>query len=417
MKYKIKQIARWGAYYAAWVLEPRSMYSASRPNKATVLCDRSNATFFGYHDKTPFSKDGSKILAMSMVGDDTKPETEGIPMHIGFFKRGEDECFVSDFHKVGVTTTWCWQQGCMLQWHPTNADQIVYNKLIHGQYGSVVHDINREQILRTYPHPIYSLNPSGKNAVTLNFARLGRLRPGYGYVNVPDDFQTEPAPKADGLFMLDLDTEDKRLCISLQELAGSIGQCKRGQHYVNHAIFSSSGKFIAFFHLWADPCNASRRSMRMLIMDTDTYEYHVLEDERTVSHYCWQNDTSLLATTKDASGQMSYTLYDVGTRKKQDLTLPIHKDGHPMFHPNRHTLFVSDTYPDWGRRQHLFIADLEDMTINTVISLHSPIQYGSTTRCDLHPRWDRKGNWIAFDSTVKGRRALLLIPYSGIDLS
>jgi len=50
-----------------------------------VISNSRNATFFGYHDKTPFSADGSKILAMSIEASDRKPESECTPMKLGYF--------------------------------------------------------------------------------------------------------------------------------------------------------------------------------------------------------------------------------------------------------------------------------------------------------------------------------------------
>ena len=46
---------------------------------------------------------------------------------------------------------------------------------------AVVRDALTGAVVRTLPRPIYALSRDGRQAVTLNFARLQHQRPGYGY--------------------------------------------------------------------------------------------------------------------------------------------------------------------------------------------------------------------------------------------
>ena len=41
---------------------------------------------------------------------------------------------------------------------------------------------------RTIPHPVYSVSPDGKSAVTPDFRRINDVRPGYGYAGPTDPF-------------------------------------------------------------------------------------------------------------------------------------------------------------------------------------------------------------------------------------
>src|SRR5690606_20865218 len=113
------------------------------PRKVWSLSDGGRPTFFGYHDKTPFSADGTKILATSVTASDTRPESECSDMRIGYFRHDPETCEpIGDFVPLATTTTWCWQQGCMLQWDPANADRwILFNALVDGRYGAIRFDV------------------------------------------------------------------------------------------------------------------------------------------------------------------------------------------------------------------------------------------------------------------------------------
>ena len=50
--------------------------------------------FFGYHDKTPFSGDDSKILSMSFKHNDTSPHMECKEIDLGYFHNSHGNNFV-----------------------------------------------------------------------------------------------------------------------------------------------------------------------------------------------------------------------------------------------------------------------------------------------------------------------------------
>ncbi|WP_155988459.1 hypothetical protein [Thioalkalivibrio sp. AKL19] len=373
-----------------------------------VLSDGDRCTFFGYHDKSPFNEDGSKLLAMSVTASDSDPESECAPMRLGYFCKQVDGVFGQQFIPFAETSTWCWQQGCMLQWHPVHSyTQVFFNALVNDDYGSICFDVTKNRVVLEYHYPIYSLDPAARYAVTLNFSRLGRLRPGYGYALFPDATADEPAPEHDGLFLLDLQSGSRRLLVSLASLAQSAGDAG-AQHYVNHATFSPDGKKIVFFHLWSYEGDKGR-GLRVCEVAVDTGNWRELESERMVSHYCWRDGQKFLATTREKSGKWHYALYDLIDRTRTDLGLPFNEDSHPMFHPSDHNIIVTDTYPDRRRDQHLCIVNLNKRTSKEIAALYSPVRYRGQVRCDLHSRWDREGRFVAVDTTAYGKRKMLLV--------
>jgi hypothetical protein len=55
--------------------------------------------------------------------------------------------------------------------------------------------------------------------------------------------------------------------------------------------------------------------------------------------------------------------------------------------------------------------DFKNNQKEIVAKLKSPLNYKEQIRCDLHPRWDRNGKKISFDSAHLGKRALCTIKY------
>ena len=64
-----------------------------------------------------------------------------------------------------------------------------------ARFVAVVRDALTGAVVRTLPRPIYALSRDGRQAVTLNFARLQHQRPGYGYPGVPDPWRDVPEPE------------------------------------------------------------------------------------------------------------------------------------------------------------------------------------------------------------------------------
>lgn len=107
--------------YIALKLFTKPKYELIDTPKLKYFSDSNKPTFFGYHDQTPFSLDNSKVLAVSVGFKDYLPENECKDTQIGYFNKSETGSFKNNFVHVANTNTWCWQQGCILQWHPKNA--------------------------------------------------------------------------------------------------------------------------------------------------------------------------------------------------------------------------------------------------------------------------------------------------------
>jgi hypothetical protein len=365
-------------------------------------------TFFGYYDVTPFSKNNETLLATVVPAMNRTPHPDD-SMTVGYFDvHGEGR-----FQPLAHTTTWCWQQGCRLQWHPQNEnDLIVYNRMVHGNYGSVVQDVNTKQILRQYDRPIYDVDSAGKWAVSINFSRLQRLRRGYGYVNLPDETERVLRPDNDGVVLLDLQSGKTQMILTLNFLSTiePLPSMEGAEHYLNHLSFSPSGNHFMFFHLWTK--NGERHG-RLMVCDRDGTEPRVLEDGGSVSHYCWKSDRDLLVTVNLENKLCRYNLYHDLSRAHTTIGQDVLSvDGHPSYSPDR-SMLLTDTYPDKYREQALLLYSAESGRIELgrfSLPFHTRGEY----RCDLHPRWDRSGRYVCIDSAHEGSRALYVLDLRAI---
>ena len=80
--------------------------------------------------------------------------------------------------------------------------EVIWNNRQDGRYVSHVLDV--KTAVEANAKPVYSVGPDGQWAVTADFARIQRLRPGYGYQGVEDPFVDQRAPKDSGIWRLNL---------------------------------------------------------------------------------------------------------------------------------------------------------------------------------------------------------------------
>ena len=150
--------------------------------------------FFGYYDKCPWDQTGRYLLASEINFVHRQPEP-GEPVTVGMVDLKEQNRYVP----LDSTIAWGWQQGTMLQWLGSAPDrEIIYNGFDDGKYFSVIRDIHDGKT-RRLPLPVYAISPDGKQAVSLDFDRVNRLRPGYGYMAMPERHPDEAAPADAGI--------------------------------------------------------------------------------------------------------------------------------------------------------------------------------------------------------------------------
>jgi hypothetical protein len=362
--------------------------------------------FFGYYDKSPWDATGRYLLAMEVdfAGRDPKP---GERLTVGMVDLRQENKYVP----LDTTPAWCWQQGTMLQWLGSAPDrEVIYNSLEDDHYISIIRDVQTGR-MRKLPRPVYDVSMDGKQAVTLDFERVNRLRPGYGYVALPEKYRDDPAPKEAGIYWMDLATGENHQILSLDWAVHHqpLPDFQGAQHWFNHLKFNPSGSRFMFLHRWRTPGMRGFLT-RLYTAAADGSNAHLLSRSVGVSHYDWRDDdTILIWTSTTEEGAHFYHINDRTGEYKVVAGGVLTRDGHCSYSPDRKWILV-DAYPDQEGRQPLMLYRPAD---NKLIEIGrfpaDPRLVKTSFRCDLHPRWNRDGTQVCIDSSHEPTRQMYVI--------
>lgn len=363
--------------------------------------------FFGYYDIQQLS--GGKMLLTAVP---LKAQTRRDPAQLMWV-----DTQTGEYHDIATTRAWCWQQGARLRWHPCLEDTVLFNDVEGDRYVCRAADLGKDQI-RTIGPAVYDITPDGRWGLSLNYPRLQRLRPGYGYDALPDHTEGETIPENDGIFLVDMDSGEQKLIVSYERLAELDPESRGQQNYVNHISVSPDGERFLFFHLWT-PGVGQRWHGSLCIARLDGSQLQCVEKTFIPSHYCWRGPDELLITSVGFGGAPSdYHLYDLlGKTRVRLQNDHLERDGHPSFFADGQR-FVTDTYPQDGSMQHLFIADVSAEGASPICEIYSDPRLFDEKRCDLHPRLTPDGEVITLDCTFRdGKRSVLMLRKTGKEKS
>jgi len=365
--------------------------------------------FFGYYDKSPWDHEGRYILALETTFMD-RPPTADDAATIGVVDLRED----CAFRPLTLTHAWNWQQGCMAQWLPKSRRFIIYNDLQGGHFVSVIRSIEGGDAY-TLPLPVYAVSHNGRRALTLNFARLARTRPGYGYNGVIDPRVTEKRPVKDGIYLLDLATGESDLIVSIAQMTEFHPRpdMENAVHWFNHILFSPDDRRFIFLHRWTSELGRPWKT-RLLTADVDGGDLYLLTDDDMVSHFDWRDPQHILAWARKKDIGDRYFLFTDHSNDFQVIGEEVlTSDGHCSYSPDRRWI-LTDTYPDIEQKRRLLLYNPEEKRLVEIGRFYSQPELRGEIRCDLHPRWSHDGHHVCIDSTHEGSRQMYIIDVSSI---
>lgn len=358
-------------------------------------------SYFGYYDKAPDW--GNKIIGHLPASPTfRKPSADKlIQVAVLNIDNGETEV-------IGETASYTWQQGARSQW--LNGDLVIFNVFDRGSYASKVYSVEAGRVVKSFGFPVQDAFGTSY-FLSLNYQRLMRLRPDYGYRNLPPlTDESMSVMNDDGIWKVDYDTGEAELIWSLEDIVHleyrpMFAKC---QHKVNHIMINETGDAFVFIHRCY---HGGRRFDRLVYSDFRTMK--VLADDDMVSHCCWLDNVTLFGYFR-CQGKDGYYYCNVVTgdiwpcRKMTELQVG---DGHPSSWKD---WIVFDSYPDKSRMQHLYVYDRKRDVVIPLLELYHSTRYSGECRCDLHPRFSRDGKMIFFDSVYNGRRQLCYVDVSSI---
>ena len=377
--------------------------------------------WFGYYDKLQFDPSSRFALGMRTSIDKRTPQKDDV-IEIGVIDLDDNDRWT----RMGQSSAWSWQQGCMLQWIPHSTTDVLWNDREENRFISRIINV-KTGATRTLPKAIYALSPTGTFAVGTEFSRIDSLRPGYGYVGVDDPYYDVKASDKIGIYRIDLSTGEEKLLVSLGQLAAIPHNGENITdhfHWFNHLLVNTDGTRMTFLHRWRKD-RADRQTMarggwttRMFTLGTNGEDPYIINSSGFVSHFVWADAKHLAAFIKvDGTDWRLYLAEDMTGKLTPVGHDKITADGHNTFIPGTANRWIlNDTYPQGAERlQCLYLYDtLRDQRIN-LGRFHLPSEFTGEWRVDLHARTSPNGKRIIIDSAHTGERQMWMLDMSAFN--
>ena len=369
--------------------------------------------FFGYYGMSPWNKSETKLVCLESGFQDRLPNP-GETADIGLVHPE-----TGNFAPLTKTSAWNLQQGSLIHWNPLKPDtEIIHNDQEGKELVSVKFDVitGNKSVL---PRAISAVATEGKYALSLTYGRLGRLRKVVGYADAIDPYANEAHPKKDGVFRIDLETNETKLIVSIAEVfeksVGEYPALAKRHMWFNHTVINPSGT--RFLFLARGRTEKGDLDSAMFTANMDGSELaQVIPFGTGVSHFGWRNDNEVIATFTPPGGkEMKHYLFP-------DKTTDYRTVGDGFIIGNGHCTYTADAR--WmatdrktkaSNSQSLWLWDME---LNKGMILCSkPVNekryLSGDIRCDFHPRWNPLGNKICFDAidTETGTRQMHLVEF------
>lgn len=427
---------------------------------------------FGFHDLIISNKADTKFLCLE-VDTMNRPPLPGELFGVGYVEEGQ-------FIKVAETTALNYPQGARQQW-VADTNCFTVNNRVGDVWGTDLYDATMNKLLDRFPATTHMLSKDGKLAYGLDYARLYRLG-GYGYTGLADVNASEPTPTNAGITVMDMQTKEVKLLVSVRQVAecGNNGKVSTiGHHYLTHLCVSPDSSRIAFLHRY--PLADGGECTRLMAIGADGSHLRCLA-QGFLSHFDWKDNNHIYIFGRANSSLESFRNNPIlanpivaaslrlakktvkaiiGKNKsivassnsfmmiedKDDThAIPFAKDiipvdGHPMTNPIFKDWCINDTYPDDEGYRDLMLYNFQiDERINLgrfrmlfekpnmrlVDEFFKGVEptrikdkdgmafYRSGLHCDLHPRWNSKGDKVFFDSIHEGTRQVYAVNVTGI---
>ncbi|MBX7256642.1 MAG: hypothetical protein K1Y02_09800 [Candidatus Hydrogenedentes bacterium] len=363
------------------------------------------AHWFAYYDKLQFDSTNQRLLGMETDFEGRKPTPDDV-IRLGVIDLANGDTWT----QIGESRSWCWQQGCMLQWLPGSDSKVIYNDREGDHYVAIIKDLNTGES-RTLPRAVYCVSPDGKIGLSIPFARLDDTRPGYGYKGVVDPWADDPHPAEDGIYSVNLETGESKLIISLDRTAAiATGANPDTKHWFNHLLFNTDGTRFSFLErAFLKTTDRNGRSTSLFTANPDGSDLYCLNDHGMVSHYIWKTPAILMGWSKEPADGAKFHIYTDKTENVETVGADVLKvDGHCTYSPDGNWI-LTDTYPDAKRMIMLMLYRPADGKLIKFGRFFHPQVSDLEFRCDLHPRWSRDGRCVSIDSLHAGQRQIYVL--------
>lgn len=403
--------------------------------KQAYITPENQSFWFGYYNYSPENANGDKLLAHH-VEFDGRSITQEDRAQIGWIDLNSGA-----WNPIDLTSAFNWQQGAMLQWLG-ESDCFIYNNTNNGEFISKEYNISTgEQYV--HPWPVYGVLINPKISLTLQFKRSYWCR-AYHYETIKDKAWDGPLCQNDGIFLLNLDSNEVKRIISIEDIIriDPDDSFKTAKHWVEHIMINPSGTRFAFYHRFTHSAGFTTRVFTANIDGTDLriisgwreyswshmgwidnqkFAIYGIKKNSTVQAYrklteehgmwgqilrkIYKKTLSKLITKQVRKRTQIPGSYQICDSIEGKITEEIPRglfnlDGHPSFTKNGRYM-LTDTYEDEESYRRLYIYDLLTKKQIELAKFYSPFN-SCDYRSDLHPRFNYTENRVIVDSAHSG---------------
>lgn len=400
--------------------------------------------FFGYYNIPQLDAKNEKLLAQRVQFEDRPPDNND-KAEIGYFSLLDGK-----WNKIGVSKAFNWQQGCNLQWlGPDFSNNVIYNDIESDRFVTRIFSVRDEKI-KTWNFPSYSVDKSGSFSITINYNRAFWTR-AYSYEGIKDHDLNKNITAHDGFYRLNLKTGELGQIFNLKNwLETNQGiDLNDTWHWTEHPILNLKGNLVFGYYRYG---SIEKYETIGLILDTENGNViHQVElnQREDFSHMGWNfnDEIALYVTPRKAisdrilnSQKETWTFrfilevyrrlikplvprkiiqkatnidsfyriycYKDGQHRnilKKELTI----DGHPSFTLDG-LFMLTDTYQDENNYRNLYLIHLETQKLFLLGKFYSHVN-NYIWRSDLHPRFSQDEKYIIIDSNTSGFHQIILL--------
>lgn len=354
--------------------------------------------FFGYYGVSPWNRAGNQMICLESTFQNRMPRAKEAAMIVSV------DPSTGKTTPIVETRAWNLQQGCMLNWSPSERNTILFNDAVDGETVSVALHLPSGK-RRVYDRAIESVAPDGRAASCVTYGRLARLRPVVGYAAARDPNPNENHPVNDGVHILDLQTGKSRLAVSLRQVFEALAprhpELRERAMFIQHSVINPASDRLFFLARTIEKGVLTSAMFTVGLDGKDLRE--VVPYGRGVSHFAWRGAREIMATFR-MNATVRHVLFPDTAAPSYEVVGPefLDGDGHCSFGPDK-GLLVTDrnisAVP--AKRLLLFHLGRKEGTVLGEFPMKTPAGENYITtdlRCDLHPRWKATGDQICFDA-------------------
>ncbi len=241
------------------------------------------------------------------------------------------------------------------------------------------------------------------------------MRKVVGYAGTVDPNPDAKHPENDGVFLVDLLSGETRLIVSIKQVFETLVArhpiLAEKDMWFNHVGFNPSDtRFFFLARCWEG--DELQTGMFTANLDGSDLREAVPFGTR-VSHFTWRNDRQILFTSNYRGRGREHVQVTDGLADFRPLAEgKLAFDGHMSFSPDGKWLVTDQNVLD-GLEKWLMLVRMadEEVTLLHQFPMLEPRYWTGDLRCDLHSRWNRRGDTICVDAlnAADGTRQLHLV--------